>query len=111
MGARTRARAVIGLGQDGMKVRRPRGMVASTPSAWIYRMLVDDAGSGSRRPLGGPVSRPNFTQLAERGLRYNALRPAETARGRAAGHGAGTPRKDAFQARTRRRGGGRGAGG
>jgi len=64
----------------------------------ILLILIDDAGFGQPSTFGGPVGRANITQLAERGLRYNALRPAETARGRAARHGAETPRNDAFRA-------------
>jgi len=49
---------------------------------WSWSMTPVRAAVDVRRP----GQQAEFTQLAERGLRYNALRPAETARGRAARH-------------------------
>jgi arylsulfatase A-like enzyme len=39
----------------------------------ILLILIDDAGFGQPSTFGGPVSTPNLTRTAERGLRYNAL--------------------------------------
>ena len=34
-------------------------------------MLIDDAGFGNPSTFGGPIETPNYTRMAERGLRYN----------------------------------------
>ena len=34
-------------------------------------MLIDDAGFGNPRTFGGPIQTPNYTRMAEGGLRYN----------------------------------------
>lgn len=37
----------------------------------VLLVLVDDAGFGNPSTFGGPVNTPNYTKLAEEGLRYN----------------------------------------
>jgi arylsulfatase A-like enzyme len=37
----------------------------------VLLVLIDDAGFGNPGTCGGPVDTPNFTRLAEAGLRYN----------------------------------------
>jgi hypothetical protein len=37
----------------------------------VLLVLIDDAGFGNPGTFGGPVDTPNFTRLAEAGLRYN----------------------------------------
>jgi arylsulfatase A-like enzyme len=37
----------------------------------VLLVLIDDAGFGNPGTFGGPVDTPNFTRLAEDGLRYN----------------------------------------
>ena len=34
-------------------------------------VLIDDAGFGNPSTFGGPIETPNYTRLAENGLRYN----------------------------------------
>ena len=34
-------------------------------------VLIDDAGFGNPSTFGGPIQTPNYTRLAENGLRYN----------------------------------------
>ena len=34
-------------------------------------VLIDDAGFGNPSTFGGPIETPNYTRLAEDGLRYN----------------------------------------
>ena len=34
-------------------------------------VLIDDAGFGNPSTFGGPIATPNYTRLAEDGLRYN----------------------------------------
>ena len=34
-------------------------------------MLIDDAGFGNPATFGGPIDTPNYTRIAEEGLRYN----------------------------------------
>jgi arylsulfatase len=37
----------------------------------VLLVLIDDAGFGNPATFGGPISTPNYTRLAEEGLRYN----------------------------------------
>ncbi|HSE69520.1 MAG TPA: sulfatase-like hydrolase/transferase, partial [Nocardioidaceae bacterium] len=37
----------------------------------VLLVLIDDAGFGNPSTFGGPIQTPNYTQLAEAGLRYN----------------------------------------
>ena len=37
----------------------------------ILLVLIDDAGFGNPSTFGGPIDTPNYTRIAERGLRYN----------------------------------------
>jgi Sulfatase len=37
----------------------------------VLLVLIDDAGFGNPSTFGGPVDTPNFTRMAEAGLRYN----------------------------------------
>ena len=37
----------------------------------VLLVLIDDAGFGNPSTFGGPIQTPNFTRMAERGLRYN----------------------------------------
>lgn len=39
----------------------------------VLLVLIDDAGFGNPSTFGGPVNTPNFTRMAEAGLRYNRL--------------------------------------
>ncbi|WP_144128096.1 arylsulfatase [Catellatospora sichuanensis] len=39
----------------------------------VLLVLVDDAGFGNPSTFGGPVDTPNYTRMAEGGLRYNRL--------------------------------------
>jgi arylsulfatase len=39
----------------------------------VLLVLIDDAGFGNPSTFGGPVDTPNYTRLAEAGLRYNRL--------------------------------------
>ena len=34
-------------------------------------VLIDDAGFGNPSTFGGPIQTPNYTRLAQNGLRYN----------------------------------------
>ena len=46
-------------------VRAPEG----APN--VLLVLIDDAGFGNPSTFGGPIATPNYTRLAEEGLRYN----------------------------------------
>ena len=46
---------------------RPRPTARRTSSL----VLIDDAGFGNPATFGGPIDTPNYTRMAERGLRYN----------------------------------------
>ena len=37
----------------------------------VLLVLIDDAGFGNPSTFGGPIETPNFTRVAEGGLRYN----------------------------------------
>jgi hypothetical protein len=37
----------------------------------VLLVLIDDAGFGNPATFGGPIQTPNYTRLAESGLRYN----------------------------------------
>ena len=37
----------------------------------VLLVLIDDAGFGNPSTFGGPIQTPNYTRLAENGLRYN----------------------------------------
>lgn len=37
----------------------------------VVLVLTDDIGFGNPAPFGGPMATPNFTPMAEGGLRYN----------------------------------------
>ena len=37
----------------------------------VLLVLIDDAGFGNSSTFGGPIDTPNYTRLAEEGLRYN----------------------------------------
>ena len=39
----------------------------------VLLVLIDDAGFGNPSTFGGPIDTPNFTRMAERGLRYNSF--------------------------------------
>ena len=47
-----------------MSTRRP-----ARPTCWS--VLIDDAGFGNPSTFGGPIETPNYSRMAERGLRYN----------------------------------------
>jgi arylsulfatase len=42
----------------------------------VLLVLIDDAGFGQPATFGGPIATPNFTKLADQGLRYNAMHQA-----------------------------------
>ena len=42
---------------------------AGAPNVLV--VLIDDAGFGNPSTFGGPIDTPNFTRMAEQGLRYN----------------------------------------
>ena len=42
---------------------------AGAPNVLV--VLIDDAGFGNPSTFGGPIETPNFTRMAEQGLRYN----------------------------------------
>lgn len=52
------------------EVRPPEG----APN--VLLVLIDDAGFGQPSTFGGPIATPNFTRMAERGLRYNRFHQA-----------------------------------
>lgn len=56
---------------DGSKPEFPRSVTAPKDAPNVLLVLVDDAGFGNASTFGGPCQTPNFTKLAERGLRYN----------------------------------------
>ena len=37
----------------------------------VLLVLIDDAGFGNPSTFGGPIETPNYTRMAEEGLRYN----------------------------------------
>ena len=37
----------------------------------VLLVLIDDAGFGNPSTFGGPIDTPNYTRIAEEGLRYN----------------------------------------
>ncbi len=37
----------------------------------VLLVLIDDAGFGNPSTFGGPIDTPNYTRMAEGGLRYN----------------------------------------
>src|SRR6476620_9980640 len=37
----------------------------------VLMVLIDDAGFGNPSTFGGPIQTPNYTRMAEGGLRYN----------------------------------------
>ena len=37
----------------------------------VLLVLIDDAGFGNPSTFGGPINTPNYTRMAEEGLRYN----------------------------------------
>ena len=37
----------------------------------VLMVLIDDAGYGNAGTFGGPIDTPNFTRMAQEGLRYN----------------------------------------
>ncbi len=37
----------------------------------VLLVLIDDAGFGNPSTFGGPIQTPNYTRMAEQGLRYN----------------------------------------
>ena len=37
----------------------------------VLVVLIDDAGFGNPSTFGGPIETPNYSRMAERGLRYN----------------------------------------
>ena len=37
----------------------------------VLLVLIDDAGFGNPSTFGGPIETPNYTRLADNGLRYN----------------------------------------
>ena len=37
----------------------------------VLLVLIDDAGFGNPSTFGGPIDTPNYTRMAEKGLRYN----------------------------------------
>ena len=37
----------------------------------VLLVLIDDAGFGNPGTFGGPINTPNYTRMAEAGLRYN----------------------------------------
>ena len=39
----------------------------------VLLVLIDDAGFGNPSTFGGPIETPNYTRVAEKGLRYNRL--------------------------------------
>ena len=42
---------------------------AGAPNVLV--VLIDDAGFGNPSTFGGPIDTPNYTRIAEGGLRYN----------------------------------------
>ncbi len=42
-----------------------------TDSPNVLLVLIDDAGFGNPATFGGPIDTPNYTRMAEAGLRYN----------------------------------------
>jgi len=41
----------------------------------VLLVLIDDAGFGNPATFGGPIATPNYTRVAEGGLKYNRLPP------------------------------------
>jgi hypothetical protein len=37
----------------------------------VLLVLIDDAGFGNPSTFGGPIQTPNYTRIAQEGLRYN----------------------------------------
>src|ERR1700709_1359829 len=37
----------------------------------VLLVLIDDAGFGNPSTFGGPINTPNYTRMADEGLRYN----------------------------------------
>ena len=56
-------RSPIGTSSD---IRRPP---EGAPN--VLLVLIDDAGFGNPSTFGGPIQTPNYTRVAEGGLRYN----------------------------------------
>ena len=56
-------------------VRSPTGTSSATPrrprAPNVLLVLIDDAGFGNPSTFGGPIQTPNYTRMAEGGLRYN----------------------------------------
>jgi arylsulfatase A-like enzyme len=51
----------------------PKGIEAPKGAPNVLLILTDDVGFGASSTFGGPIQTPNFTKLAERGLRYNVF--------------------------------------
>ena len=81
----------VGINRGSLPIRRPpfagktsRTLADSAPD-WnqashvtppegapnVLLVLIDDAGFGNPSTFGGPIQTPNYTRLAENGLRYN----------------------------------------
>src|ERR1700759_1195888 len=61
-------RAIGGSTPDRNQARRPTSPEAA-PN--VLLVLIDDAGFGNPSTFGGPINTPNYTRLADNGLRYN----------------------------------------
>ncbi len=61
----------IGITYQDSKPDFPKPIVAPAKAPNVLLVLLDDAGFGQTSTFGGPIDTPNFTRLAERGLRYN----------------------------------------
>ena len=61
-------RTLQGSEPDWEVIRRPEPP-AGAPN--VLLVLIDDAGFGNPSTFGGPVRTPNFSRMAEAGLRYN----------------------------------------
>jgi len=64
----TVARTLDGCQPDWAQIDHPHPPVGA-PNVLV--VLIDDAGFGNPSTFGGPIDTPNFTRIAERGLRYN----------------------------------------
>src|SRR5689334_5738985 len=64
----TANRTLRGSQPDWNLIRHP-GAPAGAPN--VLLVLIDDAGFGNPSTFGGPIRTPNYTRMAEGGLRYN----------------------------------------
>jgi arylsulfatase A-like enzyme len=61
-------RTLAGSTPDWNQIEHPRPP-AGAPN--VLLVIIDDAGFGNPSTFGGPIHTPNYTRMAEGGLRYN----------------------------------------